>query len=464
MNITLASQTTDFWTFDTKLLVASAAVSLALVCAFLALFSVEAAAVVIALVAVAAVLARPFIGIPVVFLLGMLGDLQHFTGGISVVKGVMFLMVLAFLARRPLATMRERATGIEIPLVVFIALYILGNLISPNETYSSSVLVTWLGYPFAFLIVLYLVRTKRQIEWVLAALVVGAVLASCSTVLEQFTGINLLSSVRGVNEVIASNGPEGMDRISGLFQEANAAAYMYILAIPVLVALLLTDRSRAQKVVAFVMMLCCMFGLLISFSRSGYIAVLVALLCILFFLKFRKAIWIVTSVVVLVVLLSPLIPFTAVADRFFQIQDEVGGESDRTLYYMTSARLLIEHPLIPAGEDQFMSDIADRTGVKQGPHSNIMSAGVNSGVIGFVAILWLFISYALYVRRGLREAPPSALRWYAIATYAGMIGFQIQGLFMTNFGWFMMWAGAALPLCCILAAKQEQQRRASQFA
>ena len=462
MNATLAPATTEFWTFDTKLFAAAAAVSLALVCAFLALFSVEAAGAVIALVAVVAVFARPFIGIPVVFMLGMLGDLQHFTGGMSVVKGVMALMVIAFVARRPLAAMRERATGIEIPLIAFIVIYIVGNLMSPSETYNSSVLLTWLGYPFAFLIVLYLVRTRRQIEWALAALVVGAVLASCSTVLEQFTGINLLSSVRGVNEVIASNGPEGMDRLSGLFQEANAAAYMYILAIPVLVALLLTDRSRTQKIVAFLMMLVCMFGLLISFSRSGYIAVLVALLCILFYLQFRKAVWIVVSVAVLVVVLSPLIPFTAVIDRFFQIQDEVGGESDRTLYYMTSARLIIEHPLIPAGEDQFMSDIADRTGVKQGPHSNIMSAGVNGGVLGFVAILWLFISYALFIRRGLRETPPSALRWYAIATYAGMIGFQIQGLFMTNFGWFLMWASAALPLCCVLAAKAEQ-RSAAQF-
>jgi hypothetical protein len=182
----------------------------------------------------------------------------------------------------------------------------------------------------------------------------------------------------------------------------------------------------------------------------------------LFYLQFRKAVGIVVSVAVLVVVLSPLIPFTAVIDRFFQIQDEVGGESDRTLYYMTSARLIIEHPLIPAGEDQFMSDIADRTGVKQGPHSNIMSAGVNGGVLGFVAILWLFISYALFIRRGLRETPPSALRWYAIATYAGIIGFQIQGLFMTNFGWFLMWASAALPLCCVLAAKAEQ-RSAAQF-
>jgi hypothetical protein len=92
-----------------------------------------------------------------------------------------------------------------------------------------------------------------------------------------------------------------------------------------------------------------------------------------------------------------------------------------------------------------------------------MSAGVNGGVIGFIAILWLFGSYAIYIRRGLRGSPPSALRWYAIATYAGMIGFQIQGLFMTNFGWFVMWAGAALPLCCILTARDED-RRAAQIA
>jgi O-Antigen ligase len=449
----------DLTSFDDRLLLGLTAGTLALLCTLLAIFSVEAAGIVAGCCAAAVVLARPFVGIPIVFLLGMLGDLQHFTGGISVVKGVMFLMVIAFVARHPLATIRQRATGVEIPLMVFIAIYCAGNTIRPSETYNSSVILTWIGYPFAFLLVLYLVRTRRQIEWSLGALAVGATLASFSTAIEQFTGINLLSSLRGVDEVIATNGPQGMERISGVFQEANAAAYMYIVAIPILVAVLLTERSRLQKAVAFAMMLVCMFGLLISFSRSGYIAVLIALGCVLFFMKLRKALSVVVSVVLLVVILSPLIPFTAVIDRFYQIQNEIGGESDRSLYYETSARLIVQNPLIPAGEDRFMNDISDLTGVPQGPHSNIMSAGVNGGLFGLAAILWLFVTYGRFILRKLRTMPASPLRWYAIATFAGMIGFQVQGLFMTNFGWFLMWAAAALPLCCILVEDRRNGSR-----
>jgi hypothetical protein len=47
--------------------------------------------------------------------------------------------------------------------------------------------------------------------------------------------------------------------------------------------------------------------------------------------------------------------------------------------------------------------------------------------------------------------PWSPLRTYAIGVWAGLVGFQVQGLFITNMGWFLMWAMAAIPLCCALA-------------
>jgi putative inorganic carbon (HCO3(-)) transporter len=406
---------------------------------------------------------RPFVGLPIIFFLGMLGELQHFTGGISIVKCAVVLVALGALVRHPLRSLNSRTTGVVLPLLLFIAIYCTGNVLRPSQAYNWSVILTWIGYPLAFLLVLQLATTKRRIEYVLAAMIVGAVLAGLSSAIEVFLGVNVLTSLRGIEEVIASNGPPDMQRVSGLFNDANAAAYMHILSIPILISLFLLNKNWLWRLCLLALSLVSSFGLLISFSRSGYLGLVASLLCLLFFLKLRKASWVLLLSTAAVALLTYFIPAKTIAARFYMIPEEMGGVSDRSLYYPTAMRLIYEHPLIPAGEDAFMSAIAMRTGLPFGPHSNILSAGVNGGLIGLAAFLWLGYRYVRYVQAGLQITQSQSLRYYALGAYAGIVGFQVQGLFITNFGWFMMWATAAIPLCCILADRgySQAERRQS---
>ena len=167
----------------------------------------------------------------------MVGDLQHFTGGISVVKGIVVLVLAGFVAHYSLTPVLRNTTGVEIPLVLFIGVYCLGNALEPGVSYDASHILTMLGYPVAFLLVLHLVNTRRRIEWVLCALVAGAVFAGMSSVIEQYFKVNLLSSVRGIDQPVFNNGPLGAQRISGLLQDPNAAAYVPIFAIPIIISL-----------------------------------------------------------------------------------------------------------------------------------------------------------------------------------------------------------------------------------
>jgi len=75
-------------------------------------------------------------------------------------------------------------------------------------------------------------------------------------------------------------------------------------------------------------------------------------------------------------------------------------------------------------------------------------------LIGLAAFLWLIYRYVRYVHAGLKTMQSQSLRYYALGAYAGTVGFQVQGLFITNFGWFLMWATAAIPLCCILVDRE----------
>jgi putative inorganic carbon (hco3(-)) transporter len=421
---------------------------------------VIAALVLIAAAAALLIFVRPFVGLPIVFFLGMIGDLQHFTGGISVVKGIVVLMALGFAVRYSFASVLRSKTGVEIPLVLFVAIYCLGNALRPSTTFDTSVILTWVGYPVAFLLVLHLANTRRRIEWVLGALVAGAIFAGIASAIEQFFGVNLLSSLRGVDEAISANGPLGVQRISGLLQDANSAAYMHIFAIPIIISLILLSRSWAQRFGLMGLSLVSLFSLLLTFSRSGYIAVVLGVACLLFYLNLRKAIWVLLLSSLLVVIALAYVPAATVMARFYNIREDMGGDDDRSLYYLVGSRLIVEHPLMPAGETAFKSAISEKTaGGPNIPHSNILSAGISGGLIGLSAFFWLLYRYVRYVHRGLGTMRSKPLLYYALGTYAGTVGFQVQGLFITNFGWFLMWAAAAIPICCILADRRESAWR-----
>ena len=103
------------------------------------------------------------------------------------------------------------------------------------------------------------------------ALIAGAVLAGLSSAIEVFLGVNMLNSIRGIEEVVASNGPPGMQRINGFFNDANAAAYMHILSIPILISLFIVHKNWLWRSGLLALSLICGFSLLASFSRSGYL-------------------------------------------------------------------------------------------------------------------------------------------------------------------------------------------------
>jgi hypothetical protein len=151
------------------------------------------------------------------------------------------------------------------------------------------------------------------------------------------------------------------------------------------------------------------------------------------------------------VLLATFIPAKLMLARFYVIPDEMGSVADRSIYYSTALKLICEYPIVPAGESTYMSHLAARVGFPLGPHSNVLSVGVNGGLIALGVFLWLTYRYVRFVHTGLRSMQSQSLRHYSLGAYAGIVGFQVQGLFITNFGWFMLWSAAAIPLCCILA-------------
>jgi O-antigen ligase len=404
----------------------------------------------VGVVAAAIALASPVAGVSIMFFLGSIGDLQHFQGGYSLAKVLILLLLVGLLARLVAGRMPIRRAGLMPQVVLFLVVFVVVSVRGLGSGVHTRDAITVLGYPAAFLLTLNLLRSERSIQWTLGALVTGATIASLAAVLERYAGFSLLTALRGQQPVLDGSGVPGLQRMAGLMHDPNAAAYPCILVIPVLIATASSARRLSTKLCLFILAALSGLGLALTLSRSGYLAAVCGVLCLVLYLPYKQKVRILAIAGAALALILLFVPSHMLTARFEIIPTEVGGVSDRSIYYLTALKLVRESPLLGVGDAAFMSSMEQVVGVKQGPHSNVLSVVVDSGLVGLASLLWLVWSYVVFVHRGIFRMAGTPLKTYAIGAYAGLIGFQVQGLFISNMGWFLVWAMAAVPLCCVL--------------
>jgi hypothetical protein len=399
-----------------------------------------------------AILWQPFIGIPVIILLGIAGELQHFESGFSIQKAVIGLITLGLIGRTLVQDIRFRRTGLVVPLITFFLIFCLLQSRDIGDDEDRATTLTYLGYPLGFFLVLNLVKSRRQVWWASSAIILGAITASLATFLQYFGDYSVLYAIRGIEPVATSQVADGWQRAIGLMQSPNVQAYPYLLAIPLLFALLFSGLRQWIKIALFSGLMTCFFGLAITFSRSGYIGVLVGLAWLGFMLPARKSWRLAALASVLVCMTFLIVPPTVLIERFLTIPEQIGGQSDRSIHYEAAWESTIENPVVGGGSNAFGSALTRREGGERDiPHSNLLIVLVDSGLVGLAAMVWFLIRYIRFIRHGLTVMPWSPMKYCLMGICAGLISFMAQGLFVPNMGWSILWVIAALPACCKFA-------------
>jgi len=422
---------------------------------FLARQPDAAVLIVAAMIVTAVILVEPFVGVPIMILLGTVGELQHFAGGLSLAKGLTAVLAVALLAQLAAGKLTLRRTGLEIPILSFTFVYCalsVRNIGVALET-SWDNIVTMLGYPLAFLIFLNLVRTGRQVRWSVVTLGIGATLGSLAAILQYFLGFSILYAVKGTRPSDTNPVLAGWLRAKGLVYSPNVNAYAALLVIPLLIALVFATRRSWVKVVIIAATAASTLGLGITFSRGGYVGLALGLLWLL--LRLRESLRLVAILALLIILLLSFVPSNVLSARFQYIPAQIGGGSDRLLQYYAGLHVFTASPLFGPGASEYEREVTRRTRDPVSDlHSNVLSVVVNSGLVGLALLIWLIISYCGFMYRGLASMMWSPLKYCAVGTLGGLIAFLAQGFFITNMGWFLMWAMLALPPCCVLADRE----------
>jgi O-antigen ligase len=249
---------------------------------------------------------------------------------------------------------------------------------------------------------------------------------------------------------------------SGLAGNPNDLALVLNLMIPLAAALCVAERALAARAVAALALLLAVAGIVVTFSRAGFVALAtIGLLSIVAMV--RRAPAGALAVVLGLVVITPSVLPPGYVQRLTTItdisSDPTGSAQGRWTDLIVAADLAARNPVIGVGLGQNLLALnRERGPTWREVHNVYLQYAVDLGVPGLLLFLWLFVAVfrsARRVRRLSTRAPAlNELGVVAAAVQIALCAFAVAALFYPaayHFYFFLI-AGLALAVTNVCRA------------
>lgn len=315
-------------------------------------------------------------------------------------------------ARPP--TLREPETRLTL------LLFGLGALSVPTSYWaggSMQTLLSLLGKSLiVFLLLANILVTAGRLRAMLWLLTLCSTVPALVVVKDYLEGDLVRARVQGYVSALASN--------------PNDVALTLNIIIPLAVGLALASRSRGPRVALASAVALGAAGVVVTFSRAGFIFLATTLFLYLGRLK-KERIWIVLLLLLLLVLMLNVDGFT---DRLRTIGDVETEASARARWetMKNALRLMIEHPLFGVGIGQSILALNDIGGVRWSHVHNVyLEIAVDLGIPALLVYLLLFYRALRSVTEAKRAWRARGVELYHLAQglEISLIGFAVAAMF-----------------------------------
>lgn len=234
------------------------------------------------------------------------------------------------------------------------------------------------------------------------------------------------------------------ERVEGVFDQPNqlAAFFNYYMFIPF--AFFFLNMRKPKSWVWLAPFLICLRGVMVTFSRAGYMAFVVSLYAISFF-RSKKLIFILAILTWVMVKNLVLLP-EGIRYRLSQTFEktpthskpvEIGGQaldqssSDRVKVWAGALFMIQEHPVFGVGYYLFESKIRHYyTGRKaHDPHNTYLHIAAEMGIPALLLFLWILWKIFIEARRLYRKSADPFYRALGLGFLAGYFGLLISNLY-----------------------------------
>jgi probable O-glycosylation ligase (exosortase A-associated) len=300
------------------------------------------------------------------------------------------------LVRRGAAPPFNAEIGIALMLVAWavitvpVSYWVGGSVEVLTDQYLKAVAFFWL--------VSTLATTERRLRTIAWTLVLCAVPLAATGVNNYLSGELLSTGVPGLTRIYGYMGG------SGLAANPNDLALMLNLIIPIAAAMMIGTRNPAARAVAASAMLLSIAGVIVTFSRAGFLT-LTATGVMLLAVLIRRHSGGAATLLVAVALVAPLLVPDAYLERLSTITDiqadETGSAQGRWNDVVVSAGIVSQNPIVGAGIGNDMLALNEYRGraTFRSVHNAYLQYAVDLGLPGLLLFAWLHVMCFRSARR-----------------------------------------------------------------
>jgi O-antigen ligase len=293
----------------------------------------------------------------------------------------------------------EWRTAFTLPALVFILAGAISVVVSPDRRAALGLYRAYIIEPIAFFfIVSFIVRTWTHARWILAGLAASG-LAVCIP-----NAYLVLQAIRHHTLNVAVAPPVA------IYQTANAVALFVVPLIAVAAAMAIYSPDVRDRWVSAAFLVIALPATLLSFSRGGYLALVV--IGLLLAASHRARAWLVPAIVVLTVAVSRIPPVASRLGHEVNLADPNNSLQERIRLWGATFRMLKDHPVFGSGLSGFKQTIdAYRSGVYSEeliyPHNIVLNFWTETGLLGLAAFTWIFSQAARTAWKAWRDGTPA---------------------------------------------------------
>lgn len=271
-----------------------------------------------------------------------------------------------------------------------------------------------------FIVIVNVVRTKARLKGLLLLALAAGVWLSVEAVNDYRLGLMTVEGYR-----VGGRG-------GGIFGNSNDMALFLVTIVPIAIALLLSSRGLARKILFAAAALLMVFAIVLTYSRGGFIGLLVALTFFAWKAGRRRRLGIVIAGFLIVALFMAAVPSYALrlASILIPSLDPVGSSGARSGELLRSLVVAIRHPIFGIGMGNYAPEMSHRGLVT---HNSYTQVAAEMGVAALLCYT-LFIVTPLrklgqIARQAFGAKADSDFYYLSLGLQASLIGYLVCSFF-----------------------------------
>jgi putative inorganic carbon (HCO3(-)) transporter len=271
-----------------------------------------------------------------------------------------------------------------------------------------------------FVVLVNVVRTEKRLNGLLLLAVVTGIWLSLGAISDYRLGLMTVEGYRA--------GGRG----GGIFGNSNDMALFLVTIVPIAIALLLNSRSLGRRLLFGAGAILMVAGIVLTYSRGGFIGLLVALGFFAWKAGRRHRVEIVVAGLLIVAAFLALVPGYALrlASIIVPSLDPVGSSEARSGELFRSLYVAIRHPLLGIGMGNYAPEMSYRGLVTHNSYTQVAAEMGAAALVCYTAFVVTPLRKLGQIARETFGAKANSHFYYlAVGLQASLVGYMVCSFF-----------------------------------